>query len=281
MNIVNNDYWEFFKVAVMPVVIFSLGFGLNSLVTYRKEQKRLSDIRVYFHTLVELECESAYLLANQYIKHAEKLKDVGSYDVVMETVVGTPIESIKAINKQDLYKIFLKGKGIADKTRSFNSVISSINTINSTLEDAVERNESFMINVNIYISRWDPVTFKTNKMIESVMGTTNLKDALNSSDKYIVGIAQILDSYKYTGNLDLPFTYKYENYVHKLTEYFNLPKNRKDKRSTNLLIQLWEWEQIYINIKLKYEEGSRSSEKIANNLIKSANRIKEIMKEFE
>lgn len=281
MNLADNNYWEFFKTGIMPVLIFFLGFGLNSLLTYCKEQKRLSDVKEYFLTLVDLECQAAYTQAAEYKKNSEELKKVGNRNTMVNTVVGAPTESIKAINKQDLFKNFIKGKNISNKSRDFNTVLASINVINASIESVDEKYVSFATTATKYIEKFDADRNSCNRIIEKIMGTTDLTVALKNPDPFINELAKILDDYNYTGTSETPYTYYYENYILKLKQYINIPKKRADPRSSELFVELKRLEAAYLGLKEQYDDRHKNIEIYANNLTLSANRIKQIMERLD
>ena len=199
---------------------------------------------------------------------------------MMQKVVGLSNASINAIDKQDLYKIFIEGNNVEDATKKFHLLISRMEYINATFDLVKTHDKNFQEVVSKMILDWGNYDETTNKNLKHIIGTSDLAIAIKDTDPYTNGLAKIIDPYMNIPENEITFTYTYKNLIRKLIDFFQDPILRDDPRTENLLTSLVYWDNSYTNIKAQYSARIVSCENTAKDLKESAMAIQNLLKEF-
>lgn len=274
-------FMDFMKSAVIPVFIFFLGFGLSQWLIYCKEKKRLKDVKEYFETLVDLECDIAKKQSAMFIECADRLRNINEIEVRVKKVVGLPTKYLNDINKQDLFKIFLERGNVTELTKDFNMLLSQLEIIDNTISVLNRNNKSFMLHHKDLRDKM--AVYHENVIVELRKNINNQNPYLFENDKnhYLKTIAQILIKY----NAEIPkekrLSYDYQNVAEELSKAFKNPKFHNDPRSQVFSNDLKKWEHTFNTIVDSYVNKIESCKTESKKLTNATSEITKLLEKLE
>lgn len=131
--------------AWIAIHIFKKGNENQRLLEIEKETNRLNDIKIYYETLVKLLIDDPIEKQRTVILNfTSKLKQEKFQHYEMQTMVGLNLEYIKKVEHKDLFKIYVAGKNVEEKTKLLQKLVTELDLITAIKENLKEHYESFL-----------------------------------------------------------------------------------------------------------------------------------------
>src|SRR5690606_26730917 len=102
---------------------------------------------IYYETLVKLLIDEPIEKQRSVIlTFTSKLKQEKFQHYEMQAMVGLNLEYIKKVEHKDLFKIYVAGKNVEEKTKLFQKLVTELDLITAIKENLKDHYESFLDN---------------------------------------------------------------------------------------------------------------------------------------
>ena len=150
------------------------------MLEIEKDTNRLKEIKIYYETLVKLLIDEPIEKQRTVIlTFTNKLKQEKFQHYEMQSMVGLNLEYIKKVEHRDLFKIYVAGKNVEEKTKIFQKLITELDLITAIKENLKDHYESFLDKFTTFekdfqINAENVVKLFTNEITNAVANAVQL-----------------------------------------------------------------------------------------------------------
>lgn len=284
---VNNTSQTIFGIShdalfttITPISIFIFGYILNRFNDYRKERKRLIEVKDYFFALCDFLERPIRIQISVFNEYRKNISSKDQINFTYKDTSDLDIKNFSNVSHKDLYKILFRKKRdeIKIKTQRFNEILNSINFIGRQKENTLKNFNTFYDDFKKYESQWINYSDSILRNYDCFISYIKQNNIKVSEDLFLKDSDRIIHSWAQLENSSNMYI-KYRELITQLRTVCN--KHITDPRALSVLQLVVGATYAFNNINGLKELYSKFFENEGKELEEKYNRLMEAIKYFK